>query len=296
MLIDWFTVGAQALNFLILVWLLKRFLYRPVLDAIDAREKGIAAELADAGAKQAAARKESDEFRHKNREFDAQRAALLKGATEAADAEHRRLLDGVRKDADAARAARRDALRTEQRDLSREIVRWTQTEVFAIARKALTGLAGAGLEERMCDVFVQRLRGLTGTAKDQLGTALKAAHRPVAVRAAFDLPPAQQRGIQTAVNETFSADIPLQFETVPELVSGIELSANGQKVAWSIGEYLGTLERSAGDLLNREESADDQPASPPEPKAGPKPEPKAVVKSPPTKPAAKADAKPTPKP
>jgi F-type H+-transporting ATPase subunit b len=37
MLIDWFTVGAQVLNFLILVWLLKRFLYGPILDAIDAR-------------------------------------------------------------------------------------------------------------------------------------------------------------------------------------------------------------------------------------------------------------------
>ena len=51
MLIDWFTVLAQLVNFLILVWLLKRFLYRPILDAIDAREKRIAAELADADAK-----------------------------------------------------------------------------------------------------------------------------------------------------------------------------------------------------------------------------------------------------
>ena len=49
MLIDWFTVGAQAVNFLILVWLLKRFLYKPVLAAIDAREKKIAATIEDAG-------------------------------------------------------------------------------------------------------------------------------------------------------------------------------------------------------------------------------------------------------
>ena len=51
MLIDWFTVGAQALNFLILVWLMKHFLYKPILNAIDAREKLIATELADAAAK-----------------------------------------------------------------------------------------------------------------------------------------------------------------------------------------------------------------------------------------------------
>ena len=55
MLIDWFTVVAQVVNFLILVWLLKRFLYKPILDAIDAREKRIASELADADAKKAAA-------------------------------------------------------------------------------------------------------------------------------------------------------------------------------------------------------------------------------------------------
>ena len=55
MLIDWFTVGAQALNFVVLVWLMKRFLYKPILDAIDAREKRIAAELADADAKKAEA-------------------------------------------------------------------------------------------------------------------------------------------------------------------------------------------------------------------------------------------------
>ena len=56
MLIDWFTIGAQALNFLILVWLMKLFLYAPILLAIDTREKRIAAELADADAKKAEAR------------------------------------------------------------------------------------------------------------------------------------------------------------------------------------------------------------------------------------------------
>ena len=51
MLIDWFTVVAQTVNFLVLVWLLKRFFYRPILNAIDAREQRIAAALAEADAK-----------------------------------------------------------------------------------------------------------------------------------------------------------------------------------------------------------------------------------------------------
>src|SRR3990172_6125549 len=101
MLIDWFTVGAQVLNFLVLVWLMRRFLYRPILNAIDAREKRIAKELADAAAKQAEARDEREEFQSKNEEFDRQRAALLAKATDEANTERQRLLDEARKAADA---------------------------------------------------------------------------------------------------------------------------------------------------------------------------------------------------
>ena len=75
MLIDWFTVIAQVINFLILVWLLKRFLYRPILNAIDAREKRIAAEIADTSPNNADAMKQREEFQHKNEEFDKQRSA-----------------------------------------------------------------------------------------------------------------------------------------------------------------------------------------------------------------------------
>src|SRR5208282_6098025 len=106
MLIDWFTVGAQALNFLILVWLMKHFLYQPILHAIDAREKRIAAELADAAAKKAEAQKDRDDFQHKNEEFDRQRAALLDKATDEAKAERQRLLEEARQVADELSAKR----------------------------------------------------------------------------------------------------------------------------------------------------------------------------------------------
>src|SRR5665811_285428 len=242
MLIDWFTVGAQVLNFLILVWLLKRFLYRPILHAIDAREQRIAAELADAGAKKAEAQKERDEFQHKNEEFDQQRAALLSKATAEANAERQRLLDDARKAADALSAKRQEALRSDASNLNQAIRRRAQQEVFAIARKALTDLATTSLEERMSEVFTRRLREMDGKAKDALAVALKTASEPALVRSAFELPAAPRDAIQKALNETFSAEIAIRFETAPDLVSGIELITNGQKVAWSIADYLVSLE------------------------------------------------------
>jgi len=263
--INWFTVAAQAVNFLILVWLLKRFLYKPILHAIDEREKGIADQLAQAEAKKAEAQKERDDFQHKNEAIDQERAALLKKAADEARAERQRLFDEVRGDADRLRARRQEALRNEQQNLNQEIMRWTQKQVFAITRQTLTDLAAVSLEECMGAVFVQRVRALTGAAREQLAASLKASNHPARVRSAFDLPPRQREAIIQAVNETFSADIPIQFDTVPDVVSGIELTANGHKVAWSIADYLATLEKSVALILH--EDAGPEARSGPEPKA-----------------------------
>lgn len=264
MLIDWFTVGAQALNFVILVWLLKRFLYHPILDAIDAREQRIALSLADAAAKEAEARTERDAFRSKNEAFDEQRAARLSQAIDEAKTERQRLLDEARQAADVLRAKRQEALQREQQSLYDEIARRTRAEVFAIARKALTDLAGTSLEERMSEVFADRLRALDDEARQGLASSLKTSTDPVRVRSAFELTSEQRAAIRTALNETLAADIQVRFDTAPDVISGIELTTDGQKVAWSIADYLASLENSVGELLEKR--------SEPEAEAGSRPE------------------------
>jgi len=268
MLIDWFTVGAQVLNFLILVWLLKRFLYKPILHAIEEREKRIAAELANADKKKAEAQKERDEFKHKNEEFDQQHAALLSKATDEVKAERQRLLDEARKAAAVVSLKHKETLRNEEHNLHQAISRQTQQEVFAIARRALTDLATTSLEERLVEVFTRRLREMDGQAKAGLAEALKTASDPAIVRSAFDLPEEQRAAIQNALSETFSAEIHVRFETAADLISGIELTTNGQKVAWSIADYLASLEKGVDELLKET----DKPKPKPEDKVEPQPE------------------------
>jgi F-type H+-transporting ATPase subunit b len=259
MLVDWFTVGAQALNFVILVGLMKRFLYGPILRAIDTREKRIAAELADADARRGEATKERNELQKKNEALDAQRGALLSKATNEAKDERRRLLDEARQAADALSAKRQDSLRAEARELLDVVRRRTQDEVFAIARKALADLATSSLEERMGEVFTRRLREMDDEAKVRLGEALSSPG-PAVVRTAFELPAEQQEAIRSALGEAFAANIPVRFETAPEVVCGIELAANGQKVTWSIAGYLASLERGVAEVL----SENDRPVARPD--------------------------------
>ena len=285
MLIDWFTVGAQVLNFLILVWLMKRFLYKPILNAIDSREKRIATELADADTKKTEAQKERDEFHQKNEQFDQQRAELLEKATEEAKTERQRLLEEARKAADALSAKRQVTLRNEAHNLNQAITRRTQDEVFAITRKLLADLATTDLEECMCDVFIHRLAEIDKPTKTRICEAITTTSEPALVRSAFELPSDQRKIIQKSINETFSVcpersrrgDVPLRFETAPDLISGIELTTNGQKIAWSIADYLGSLEKGIGELLK--EKVKPKIKAEPKPKAETKTESEPEAKS-----------------
>jgi F-type H+-transporting ATPase subunit b len=190
---------------------------------------------------------------------------------------------------------RRETLRSDALSLNQAILQRAQVEVFAIARKALTDLATTDLEERMGEVFTRRLRTMDGKARESLAEALRTASEPALVRSAFDLPAEQRATIQNALNETFSAEVRVRFETAPDLVSGIELTTNGQKLAWSIADYLVSLEKGVGELLKEKDKPEAKTEPKPGAKAEPKPEAKAEARPEATtepRPEAKAEPKP----
>jgi F-type H+-transporting ATPase subunit b len=252
MLIDWFTVGAQAVNFIILVWLLKRFLYKPILNAIDAREKRIAAELAGAGAREAAATKSHDEFDEKNKKFDQDRDALMAKTALDVKAERERLLDEARKAANDLLIEQRTAARNEATALMGQMMRLVADEVFDVARRALADLASMTLEERLGEIFTRRLREMKPESKHLLDLALRDPHAAAVVRSRFSLGAQERATLQNALNETFAVDVPLAFETAPDGICGIELTVGGQKLSWSIAAYLAALEKKAQNLISTE--------------------------------------------
>ena len=111
---------------------------------------------------------------------------------------------------------------------------------------------------------------MDGKAKEGLTEALKTASEPALVRSAFDLPAEQRAAIHNALNDTFSAEIHVRFETAPGVVSGIELTTNGQKIAWSIADYLRSLENGVSEVLKEKDI--------PEAKAAPQTEAKTASK------------------
>lgn len=252
MIIDWFTILAQSLNFLILVWLMKHFLYKPILDAIDARETKIAETIAEAAKKKVDAEKEGGEFKRKNEEFNQQREALLNKAIGEAETERERLLELARADAKALSLKQKEALKNEKLNLDQTIIHRTQQEVFAITRKVLTDLSGITLEERMIDVFIQKLQGISEGEKKEMTIASNDS-TPIILRTTFELSQVLQSSLESAIKSKFGNKIQIQFETSKDLISGIELNTNGIKLAWSIEDYLKSLEKRLDEIIKTKE-------------------------------------------
>jgi F-type H+-transporting ATPase subunit b len=257
MLIDWFTVGAQALNFLILVWLLRHFLYRPVLAAIEAREKKVTAKLVDAAAREAQAQSERDDFRRRNEAFDRDREILLGKAAEEAANERQRLVEAARQDSLLLRSRLTESLGRERAELNRRLLILTQEEVLALARDTLKDLAGITLEDRMIEVFIAHLR--------ELRPKLAAADLAV-VRSAFEISPAQRPALEAAIRDSLGADVNIQVEIAPALVCGVEVRVSGVRLAWSVADRLsaisGKLAALAAAPLTEPEPASVAPSAP----------------------------------
>jgi F-type H+-transporting ATPase subunit b len=251
MLFDWFTIGAQVLNFVILVWLMKHFLYQPILHAIDEREKLIAKQLSDAKASKADAKKEHDTFLQKNQELDKQSAALLAKATDAANTERQRLMDEAKKASTDWSAKRHATLLSEEKNLHQAVSQRAQQEIFLIARKTLADLAGLDVEERMVEVFIRRLHEISGQEKDLLVSDARAAKSPMIVRSAFNILKPQRDLIEESIKQMFGNDTGIQFELVKGLICGIVLIKNDSKIAWSIDDYLGSMQSAVEDLLQK---------------------------------------------
>ncbi|MCW8399439.1 hypothetical protein OQJ26_11625 [Legionella sp. PATHC038] len=240
MLIDWFTVIAQVINFLILIWLLKRFLYHPILHAIDAREERIASVIAAASAKEAEAQKERDTLHKQNEEFNQQRALLLKEATDEVTVERKRLTDEARCEVDDLRVQWKESLRREQFNLRQEITTRIEEEVFSLTRKIFIELANTHFESQLIDRFLKN----QDEVKEQLASMTKDSSFGVLIRSGFELSSAQRHALEKGVNEIIGpdTDISIQFETSSHLITGIELVINGQKIGWNVADYLSDLQ------------------------------------------------------
>lgn len=239
--IDWFTTAAQIINFLVLVWLLKRFLYKPVIDAMDAREKRIAGQLEQAEVREAEAHAEAKNLREERDTLARQEEARLAELERELAEERKRLLEEARQEVALAKQEWLEALEHDQAELLREFRARAEERLFGILRHVLAEVADADLEERVIAVFLERLSSIEEVERRALVPAGDGAPH-VHVRTAFELDESQRDRLQAQITRCLAPDLELDFGIDEHLLAGIELRLDGRKFGWGLSEYLDGLE------------------------------------------------------
>jgi F-type H+-transporting ATPase subunit b len=252
--IDWFTVVAQILNFLVLIWLLKRFLYGPVLKAMAERQERTRQLVADAEAKMQDAEQEKTRLEAERHELAQRVDDELNQSRAKAKAEETRLLDAAQREFEQARARWNEALVRERTAFQQEIAARAREEVIAIAKQALGDLADTDLQNRMVRKFITLLGNMNPHERDRFASLLtQQEKRSVRIRSAFELTTEQRTAVIAAAQAIFPPGQSLEFELKPNLVCGIELALDGHKIAWTIDDYLRALEGAMEELIATKE-------------------------------------------
>lgn len=237
MQIDWITVTAQIINFLVLVWLLQHFLYQPVIQAMDRREQRIADRLNEAGQRETEAREQMDEYRDKQARLEEERQSLLEDYRREAREEKQRLLEEARGQVEETRRHWQRQASQEKREFLENLSRQTGRTVAEIAGKALADLADAELEERVVDLFIERLKDLDENALRDI----PASGGKLCVSTAHDLDQHRRGRITRALHEYIGKDLEIEYETAPDLVCGIRLGDEGHAVDWNLADYMSQI-------------------------------------------------------
>lgn len=247
MLIDWFTVGAQAVNFLILVVLLQRFLYGPILRAMESREAGLAARFAEADQALDQARQAEAEFHRQQQALEEARGERLRAVEEEAEKRRKELVAAARAETTALRSAWLGALGREQELFGRELKKRVGREVLHIARKSLADLSDAELEQRLVERFTSGLASLESKEREQLAAAGRS--DDLTVRSSFELPESLCSRLRKGLERLLEHEVTVHFHTDSELPLGIELAVGGLKLSWGVDSYFETLQEAVDELF-----------------------------------------------
>ena len=247
MQIDWVTVAAQLVNFLVLVWLLHRFLYRPIAKAMVRREERIKEELTAAEREQASARAEAARLAAERHDLEQRREELLAQTQNEAHQLRLELERVAREEVDSKRAAWQAELSEDKAAFLSSMRHHAESAMRILAEEAMDELAHADLDERIASVFIDRLETIGESDRTRLLSAIEKAEGSATLESGAELSADIRRRLTRAVHELVGREVAVAYVADRDLLFGIRLRAGGQTIEWTLDSYL---DRFAESLRN----------------------------------------------
>lgn len=251
MQIDWFTVGAQVVNFLILVLLLKKFLYQPVINAMERREQSLLERKRQIETEGEMAQEKMQLYQNKIAELDEQEDKLLAQAKQDAETEKEKLLQQLRMEVADDGLRWREEVDREKRIFLNESRQLMGREIVGLSRKVLVDLANIDLQQQVVSVFLEKLVNLSVDEKAKLESALSdQVSSTLVVISSFDLSSEEKKKIVESINSYVPTKIKLKVEVDPELICGLVLRMPGGEFEWNIKSFLSELDNKLAKALS----------------------------------------------
>jgi F-type H+-transporting ATPase subunit b len=265
MQIDAFTLIAEIFNFLLLVFLLQRFLYRPIIRVMDAREKETVDRLKEAEEKREEAARERRRYQDKVQEIEQQRDRMLDEARQESRQQREQMIDEIRDEVESMRRSWREAVSFEREAFLRDLRQEVGEEIVKTARMVLADMANRDLENHVVRVFVERLGEIDEGEREKLAAAAAADDQPLQVQTAFELSDEARKLLEGAL-QPFAQGQKLHFDVNDRLLCGVRVASADYEIAWSFDHYIGALQDRFQKSLeeNLREIADERAEQPAE--------------------------------
>lgn len=222
MTFDWWTFGLQTVNFVILVWLLNRFLYKPVLRIVDARGIQIEKDRNDARLIRQEAKAELERIQAERSKIETEREALMTAARTDADAHAAARRERAEQDVEALETQARKSLQTERERVKSEIRQVALDLGMDVARRLLEEMPIELRAEAWLDRIEQHLKVMTSEERNALigapgdGISLR-------VISAVTFAERSQGQWKDRLTDALDRRCEIEFTQDPELVAGVEL-------------------------------------------------------------------------
>ena len=268
MTFDLFTLAAQIVNFVILLVLLRVFLYGPVRRAMHERERRIAEKHREANEAQAEALREKERLAEAHEAWERERRSRERGLDEELSERRERRLEDIEEEAASARGAMADALERDRDEALRRLRRRSLELLVSELQRALHDLADASLERQALTAFHDRLERLDEAQRAELRDA--ATDGSVVIATTFEPDDDALASIVASLRELLGGEVDVSVERDDDLGFGVVLQLGGVRVAWTADAYAeayaerqeAVLDDAARDLRgassrDREADADD---------------------------------------
>lgn len=251
MLIDWFTVIAQIVNFLILLVLLKYLLYDRVLSAVDRREQRISEHMEEARKNREQAETRMQEVREKEQGLEKRRDEVLREAEQEAD-KHRQELEQEAQDAVARKRSEwLNRLEGQQESLADTLAEEAWTGAFRLSKMAMQRLADQQIGNGMVRAFIRELHDLDDQAVEDFIAGVDKAEGQVVIVTTESLPEEERESFIEALQQRIGRESDIEWRTDDSIGLGIEVRAGGRVLPWNMEAWLEELREDAREAVAR---------------------------------------------